>query len=88
MNKSFHNSLLFEAFLYFILIIKILFVFCLFMKVMESRKGNRYNENKYAQYEEIFHNIWHLCMGILLKKKNSKYNDKKLKKYKIEINLG
>ncbi len=66
MNKSFHNSLLFEAFLYFILIIKILFVFCLFMKVMESRKGNRYNENKYAQYEEIFHNIWHLCMGILL----------------------
>ncbi len=66
MDKSSQNSLLFEGFLYFILIIKILFVFCLFMKVLESRKGNKCKENKYAQYEERFHNLWHFSMGILL----------------------
>ena len=66
MDESSQNSLLFEGFLYFILIIKILFVFCLFMKVLESRKGNKCKENKYAQYEERFHNLWHFSMGILL----------------------
>ena len=66
MDKGYENSLFFEAFLYFILIIKILFVFCLFMKVMESRKGNNKKEKKYAQYEEKFHSIFTFCMGILL----------------------
>ena len=66
MDKGYEKSIFFEAFLYFILIIKILFVFCLFMKVMESRKGNDKKEKKYAEYEEKFHNIFTLCMGILL----------------------
>jgi uncharacterized protein YhhL (DUF1145 family) len=66
MDKSFQNSPMFEAFLYFILIVKILFVFCLFMKVMESKKGNTKKEKKYAHYEERLHNLFTFCMGILL----------------------
>ena len=66
MDESSQNSLLFEGFLYFILIVKILFVFCLFMKIMESRKGNEEKEKKYAHYEERLHNLFTFCMGILL----------------------
>ena len=66
MDKGFQNSPIFEAFLYFILIVKILFVFCLFMKVMESKKGNEKKEKKYAHYEERLHNLFTFCMGILL----------------------
>ena len=66
MDKSYQNSPIFDAFLYFILIIKIIFVYCLFMKILESRKGNKYEENKYAQYEERLHNLFTFCMGILL----------------------
>jgi len=66
MNKGYQNSLIFDGFLYFILIVKILFVYCLFMKVMESRKKNKTNEQKYAHYEERFHNLFTFCMGILL----------------------
>ena len=63
MNK---NSMLFEGFLYFILVVKILFVYCLFLKIYESRKGNKVEEEKYEYYEEKYHNLFTFCMGILL----------------------
>tara|TARA_B100001063_G_C16459439_1_gene402316 strand:+ start:60 stop:407 length:348 start_codon:yes stop_codon:yes gene_type:complete len=63
MNK---NSMLFEGFLYFILVVKILFVCCLFLRIYESRKGNKVEEEKYEYYEEKYHNLFTFCMGILL----------------------
>jgi len=60
------KSPLFEIFLYFILIVKILFVFFLLLTKYESIKGNKSKEKKYKYYEETLHKLFTFCMGILL----------------------
>jgi hypothetical protein len=60
------ESQAFHSFLYFILVIKILFVFCLIMKLIASKKGDTEKEEKYNYYESILHNLFTMCMGILL----------------------
>jgi uncharacterized protein YhhL (DUF1145 family) len=60
------ESPLFQSFLYFILVVKILFIFSLVMKLIASRKGDTEKEEKYTHYEENLHNLFTLCMSILL----------------------
>ena len=60
------KSIYFESFLSVILVIKIIFIFSLVMKIIESKRGNSKKEEKYKMYEETFHNLFTLCMGILL----------------------
>lgn len=61
-----HNSRLFEAYLFFILIVKILFVFSLILKIQASRKGEKEEEEKYNNYQQELHKLFTGSMGILL----------------------
>ena len=60
------NSIALEVFLYFILIVKILFIISLFIKLKASRNGNKEKEEKYSKYQEKLHNLFTFCMGVLL----------------------
>ena len=60
------NSRLFEAYLFFILVVKMLFVFCLILKIQASRKGDKEKEEKYNNYQQEFHKLFTGSMGILL----------------------
>ncbi len=60
------NSIALEVFLYLILIVKILFVISLFMKLKAARNGDNKEEEKYSKCQEKLHNLFTLCMGILL----------------------
>ena len=46
------NSRLFEAYLFFILVVKMLFVFFLILKIKASRKGDKEKEEKYNNYQQ------------------------------------
>lgn len=56
----------FEAYLFFILIVKMLFVFSLILKIQASRKGKKEEEEKYNNYQQELHKLFTGSMGILL----------------------
>jgi len=60
------NSIALEGFLYFILIVKIMFVISLFVKLKASRNGDKEKEEQYSKYQEKLHNLFTFCMGVLL----------------------
>ena len=60
------NSIALEGFLYFILIVKIMFIISLFMKLKASRNGDKEKEEQYSKYQEKLHNLFTFCMGVLL----------------------
>ena len=60
------NSRLLEAYLFFILIVKMLFVFFLILKIQASRKGDKEKEEKYNNYQQKLHKLFTGSMGILL----------------------
>jgi uncharacterized membrane protein len=60
------NSPGFEIFLYFILIVKILFVISLILSFYAKNHGTQSEEERYNTMKIKFHNLFTLCMGILL----------------------
>ena len=60
------NSIALESFLYFILIVKIMFMISLFMKLKAARNGDKEKEEQYSKYQEKLHNLFTFCMGVLL----------------------
>ena len=60
------DSLVFQIFLYFILIVKLAFLVTMILGLSANYKNNKEDEEKYNELKESLHNLFTLCMGILL----------------------
>jgi len=60
------DSLGFKIFLYFILIVKLAFLVTMILGLSANYKNNKEDEEKYNKLKESLHNLFTLCMGILL----------------------
>lgn len=60
------NSHALEGFLYFILIVKILYIISFLLKLKASRNEDKEKKEEYSKYQENLHNLFTFCMGILL----------------------
>ena len=60
------NSLSFELFLYFILIVKIAFLITILLTVKSKRTGSIEEIHKYTVMNDRLHSIFTISMGVLL----------------------
>ena len=63
---SVQESPLFEAFLYFILIVKILFLISMLLALYASHKGTQSQAQKYENFQDKMEHLFIISMGILM----------------------
>ena len=63
---SIQESPIFEAFLYFILVVKILFLISLILSIYTSHKGNQSQSDKYKDFQDKMEHLFIISMGILM----------------------
>jgi cell division protein FtsW (lipid II flippase) len=63
---SVQDSPAFEAFLYFILVVKILFLISMLLSIYASHKGTQAQADKYENFQEKMEHLFIICMGILM----------------------
>lgn len=60
------NTILFDLFLYIILLVKIVFITYLLLKINATRNNDKVGEDKYSKQEAHYHNIFTFLMGVLI----------------------
>ena len=65
MNTNKHSTI-FEVFLYFIFLVKLVFLITIVLSIEATRKGNATEVQKYVRLKEQLHNLFTISMGILL----------------------
>jgi hypothetical protein len=60
------NSVLFDMFLYFILVVKLCLLFVIVLRSNAKRKNDKKAVEKYNNLKEILHETFTICMGFLL----------------------
>lgn len=63
---SVQDSPAFEAFLYFILVVKILFLISMLLSIYASHKGTQAQADKYENFQEKMEHLFIISMGILM----------------------
>ena len=63
---SVQESPAFEAFLYFILIVKILFLISMLLALYASHKGTQSQAQKYENFQDKMEHLFIISMGILM----------------------
>jgi cell division protein FtsW (lipid II flippase) len=63
---SVQDSPAFEAFLYFILVVKILFLISMLLSIYASHKGTQAQADKYENFQEKMEHLFIVSMGILM----------------------
>jgi cell division protein FtsW (lipid II flippase) len=63
---SVQDSPAFEAFLYFILVVKMLFLISMLLSIYASHKGTQAQADKYENFQEKMEHLFIVSMGILM----------------------